>query len=239
MDDPTKLKKNAAIIRGFVEELRDVPYLSQEELNYLLDKYEAFLKKIYGDNCHQIRFMRRITFFSTAENTKPQIEMRIWYGGLNEIIILSNTLLLEFGDQPPEEEIEYELPEVADGEEEEEEDDDEYFPTEEAAEIGRRIKEVEEEEARKAAEARVKEKQTIPETPPDLKELEKKVDVIADVLTFIFDGFIWMLKGSWKTLNRLLAHPEKLFAEWKNKIASSMEYKTLESQDQQDGGDPV
>lgn len=236
MDDPKQLKKNAAQIRGFVEELRDVPYLSKEELNYVLDKYEAFLKKIYGDNCHQIRFMRRITFFSTTENTKAHVEMRIWYGGLNELIILSNTLLHEFGDPPPEEEIEYKLPDIAEGEEEEE-DDDEYFPTAEAAEIARRIKEVEAEEAQKQAEARLKEKQTIPETPPDLKELEKKVDVIADVLTFIFDGFIWLLKGAWKTLNRLLAHPEKLFSEWKKKIAASMEYKPLDVQEKQDSGD--
>ena len=107
-DDPKILQERARRVRSFVDEVRDVPYLFMEELNYLLDKYEAYLKKIYGDNCHQIRFLRRITFLSTAENTTERVKIRIWYGGLNELILLTNTLLEEYGDEPPEAPIEYE-----------------------------------------------------------------------------------------------------------------------------------
>lgn len=233
IDDPKILQEQAKKVRGFVDEVRDVPYLLMEELNYLLDKYESFLKKIYGDNCHQIRFLRRITFLSTSDKTKESVKMRIWYGGLNELILLSNTLLEEYGDEPAEAPIEYEEPEV----EEDEIPDEEYFPSDEAAEIARRIKEVEAEEVAEQEKAKVKEKETIPETPPDLKELEKKVDVIADILTFIVNGFGSFLKGCWKVLYRLIGQPEKLFQEWKEKIAASMEYKSIEGNEVQDAGD--
>ena len=236
MDEAVTKKENVAQVRTFVEDIRNVPYLSKEELEYILNKYEAFLKKSFGDNCHQIRFLRRISFFSTAERTKKRNEITIWYGGLNELIVLSNTLLELWEDEPPEEPIEYELPEELEEEEEEEIPDEEFFPTDEAAEIARKIKEIEKEEALQEKGAGLKEKETIPETPADLKELEKKVDVIADVLTFIFNGCVWLLKGTWKVLSRLIIHPEKLFKEWQEKIAASMEYKPLEEAEQQEKG---
>ena len=128
-------------------------------------------------------------------------------------------------------------PEAEEEDEEDEVPDEEYFPTDEAAEIARKIKEVEAEEAREREKAGVKEKETIPETPSELKELEKKVDVIADILTFIVNGFTALLKGFWKVLYRLIGQPEKLIAEWKKKIAASMEYKTIDEDAVQDSGD--
>ncbi len=235
MDDGTTKQEQAAQVRAFVEELRGIPYLNEDELNHLLDKYEAFLKKTYGDNCHQIRFLRRISFFTTTGNTKERLKLRKWYGGLNDLIDLSNTLLEEFDSEPPEVPVEYEEPEA--DEDEEEDLAEEVFPTREAAEIARKIQEIEAEEARKKKEAAVKEKENIRETPADLKELEKRVDSIADVLTFIFNGFAWFLKGSWKVLRRLIVAPEKLFAEWKEKIAASMEYKPIEETEQPEGGE--
>lgn len=238
MDEAVAKKENSAQVRAFVDDLRALPYLSKEELEFILNRYEAFLKKVFGDNCHQIRFLQRITFFSTTEKTKKRNEMLIWYGGLNELIVLSNTLLELWEDEPPEEPIEYEEPEEEEDDEEEEIPDEEFFPTDEAAEIARKIQEIEEEEAREEKGSKLKEKETIPETPPDLKELEKKVDVIADVLTFIFNGFIWLAKGAWKLLHGLIIRPEKLFTEWKEKIAASMEYKPLEEPDNPEGGSP-
>lgn len=232
MEDASTKKELAAKVRALVDELRSVPYNSHEELSYLIDKYEAFLKKVYGDNCHQIRFLKRITFKPSTDNNKEHVIMKIWYGGLNEVIVLSNTLLEEFGDEPAEVDIEYEQPEV----EEDEEPEEEFFPTDEAAEIARKIQEIEEEEAQKAK-AGVKEKENIRETPKELKEFEKRVDVMADVLTFIFEGFIWFGKSIWKVLKKLIIQPEKLFKEWKDKISASMQYKTVDEADQNEPGD--
>ena len=230
MDESKTYPERSAKIREFVEELRALPFLSKGELEHLLDKYEAFLKKIYGDDCHQIRFLRRITFLSTAENPKEHLQQRIWYGGLNEVITLSNTLLEEYGDSDNAEAfIEYET-EV----EEEEEEDVEFFPNEEAAELARKIREADEEEAKKKSQ--LKEKPKPPETPADLKGFEQGIESFADVMTFILNGFIWFFKGIWKVLSRMIAQPEKLFKEWNQKIRSSMEYKALEDGEQGEAG---
>lgn len=233
--DETTTKQQALQVRSFVEELRALAYLAHEELAHIIDKYEAFLKKTYGDNCHQIRFLRRITFKPSTDNNKERVIMTIWYGGLNEVIVLSNTLLEEYGEEASEEPITYELPEEL--EEEEDEDDEAFFPSKEAAAIAQKIKEIEAEEELQQKKGGIKEKEDIKETPPELKELEKRVDVIADVLTFIFNGGVWFIKGTWKVLSGLIIRPEKLFKDWKEKVSASMEYKPMEETEQRDSGD--
>lgn len=206
-------------IRSFVQKVKALPVCNKTELDLLLQEIEGALIQLFGEDSHQLRFLRRIdfapgTFYSTTDESK-----RSWYEGLNEIINLFNAILNQLGEETAEPLIEMDLTA------ETETEDFSFYPTAEAERIARKIKEEEKKTllTEKKNLAKVEE-----ELHPDLKEFEATVDSINDVLAFVARGFKWFVKGTFKHLGLILKDPWEYFKNIKTKIAESMEYKSKE-----------
>lgn len=218
MENSENPSQKAEQIRLLVQKVKALPVCNKAELDLLLLEIERVITQFFGEESHQLRFLRRIefapdTFYSTTDESK-----RSWIDGLNEIINLCNAILTHFGEVTSESLIE--PPEVT---AETEADDFSFYPTAEAERIARKIKEEEKKSTQpnKKNLAKVEE-----ELHPDFKEFEATVDSINDVLAFIARGFKWFVKGTFKHLNLFFKDPWEYLKSIKVKITKSMEYKS-------------
>lgn len=210
-------KQQAELIRALVEKVKALPLCGKAELDQLLGQIEQVLIQFYGEESHQLRFLRRIEFIPTSFYSTAEESNHVWYNGLNEIINLFNAILDQLGEETAEALIEPQVPVNPDAE------DFSFYPTAEAERIARKIKE---EEKKSDPEHKKNLAKVEEELHPDLKEFEATVDSINDVLAFISRGFKWFFKGTFKHLKLILKDPWEYTKMLKEKIAKSMEYKS-------------
>ncbi|MGE0266937.1 MAG: hypothetical protein AB7S78_00595 [Candidatus Omnitrophota bacterium] len=217
MEKSDNPKQQVELIRELVEKVKALPLRGKTELDQLLIQIEQVLIHWYGEESHQLRFLRRIEFVPSSFYSTVEESNHIWYNGLNEIINLFNVILGQLGEKTAEPLIEPDAPVDPEA------DDFSFYPTAEAERIARKIKE---EEKKSDPEHKKNLAKVEEELHPDLKEFEATVDSINDVFAFIARGFVWFFKGLFRNLKLILKDPWDYMKTIKEKIAKSMEYKS-------------